>query len=592
MTTDHAGFVHALRRAASGPDRRRRWVYVHEDQLTDRVGPLARTDPRDAGIVLVESRWKAALRPWHRQRLALLWANQRHFALEQARRGVRVEYVVTRAPLRATLPQVLRRIGPDAPVQVMRPAEREARADLAPLLRDGTLAQVPHEGWLTTPEDFRASHRAPPWRMDVFYRHVRRSTGILMTRDGRFVGGRVSFDTENRRPWRGDPPPASPPTFTPDAITAEVVALIESRYAHHPGRLDPQALPATLDDAERLWAWARRACLPWFGPYEDAMSLRSRTLFHTRVSSLMNLLRLLPRRLVAEAEALEIPLASKEGFIRQILGWREFVRHVHEATDGFRTLPAAPADPPTDPPTGPPVEPPVDPAPGDAGYAAWSGHPWTPIVHGSFTPDGGAAPRHLGGQTPLPPAWWGAESGLRCLDHVVRSVWEEGWSHHITRLMVLSNLATLLDVSPRQLTDWFWVAYTDAWDWVVEPNVLAMGTYAVGGLMTTKPYVAGAAYIDRMSDFCGDCRFRPGSTCPVTPLYWAFLERHRATLATNPRLFMPMNALSKRTEAQRRHDREVFLHVRDVLVAGRPLEPAAMPPPPPATTTRRARRRA
>ncbi len=592
MSTDHDGFVHALRRATSGPDSRPRWLYVHEDQLTDQVGPLSRTDPSEAGIVLVESRWMAALRPWHRQRLALLWANQRTFALEQARRGVLVEYAVAHAPLRATLPEVVRRVRPPSPMQVMRPAERQTRADLAPLFDDGTLVQVPHEGWITSHEHFRASHQGPPWKMDAFYRHVRQATGILMTPDARFIGGRLSFDTDNRKPWRGDPPPATPPSFTPDPITAEVIDLVESRYAHHPGRLDHRALPATLDDAQRLWDWAKRSCLPWFGPYEDAMSRQSTTLFHTRVSSLVNLLRLLPRRLVEEAEALDIPLPSKEGFIRQVLGWREFVRHVHDATDGFRSLPAPRPRAKTSTPAPTPAA--TSPADTDfAGFAAWSGRPWTPITHNTFsadafTPDTGAAPNHLNAQTPLPPAWWGAESGMHCLDHVVRSVWQEGWSHHITRLMVLSNLATLLDVSPRQLTDWFWVAYTDAWDWVVEPNVLAMGTYAVGGLMTTKPYVAGAAYIDRMSDFCKSCRFHPGTTCPVTPLYWAFLDRHRQSLAGNPRLFMPMNALKKRTDAQRSHARDVFVHVRDVLVAGRPLDPRSMPPPPPTRPGHRA----
>ena len=152
----------------------------------------------------------------------------------------------------------------------------------------------------------------------------------------------------------------------------------------------------------------------------------------------------------------------------------------------------------------------------------------------------------LGCDTPLPPAYWGEQSGLACLDTVVSDVWAEGYSHHITRLMILSNLATLLDVRPRELTDWFWVAYTDAYDWVVEPNVLGMGTYALGGLMTTKPYVSGAAYINRMSDYCGLCAFNPKTDCPFASLYWAFLARHEAVLKSNPRLRMPMASLGKR----------------------------------------------
>jgi len=163
---------------------------------------------------------------------------------------------------------------------------------------------------------------------------------------------------------------------------------------------------------------------------------------------------------------------------------------------------------------------------------------------------------------------------MRCLDEAVASVWGEGWSHHITRLMVLGNLATLLDVDARELADWFWIAYMDAWDWVVEPNVLAMATYATGGVMSTKPYVAGAAYIDRMSDYCSGCAFRPDADCPVTPLYWAFLERHEPTLKSNPRLKLALASMRKRPEARRTRDRATFVHVREVLAEGKPLQPA------------------
>ena len=145
-------------------------------------------------------------------------------------------------------------------------------------------------------------------------------------------------------------------------------------------------------------------------------------------------------------------------------------------------------------------------------------------------------PSALNAHVGLPPAYWGRKSGMVCIDTVVEDVWREGWSHHITRLMVLSKFATLLGVSPRELTDWFWVAYIDAYDWVVEPNVLGLGTFATGQLFTTKPYVSGANYIHRMSDYCERCQFVPGKTWPYTPMYWAFLERHRELLLQNPRV--------------------------------------------------------
>jgi deoxyribodipyrimidine photolyase-related protein len=170
-----------------------------------------------------------------------------------------------------------------------------------------------------------------------------------------------------------------------------------------------------------------------------------------------------------------------------------------------------------------------------------------------------------------------ARSGLACLGQVVSDVWREGYSHHITRLMVLSNIASLLDVSPRALTDWFWLAYTDAYDWVVEPNVLSMGTYGVGDLMTTKPYVSGAAYTNRMSDYCHQCEFDPRNNCPLTALYWAFLVRQQGALARNRRLAVATNALGKREDPRRRRDEEVFREVRSALLRGQPLSPAGVP---------------
>jgi deoxyribodipyrimidine photolyase-related protein len=447
-------------------------------------------------------------------------------------------------------------------MRAMVPAERELRVDLQKLADKGGLELLSHEGWLTSPAQFRASaKKGPPWRMDAFYRYVRRDTGILM-HDNKPEGGKFSFDAENRLPWKGQPAAPDPPAFPRDPVKEEVGKLIQREFAHHPGCLDLDALPGTREDAETLWSWAKRECLPRFGPYEDAMSLKSSGLFHTRISALMNIHRLLPSRIISDALSMDLPLGSREGFIRQVLGWREFVNHVHCATDGFRNLPTNP--------------PPMYPSPGDGGYDLWSEESWK----SKRTPrnlDGGAAPSALGCERPLPPAYWGAKSGLGCLDHVVSAVWEDGYSHHITRLMILSNLATLLDVQPRELTDWFWVAYTDAYDWVVEPNVLGMGTFAVGELMITKPYVSGAAYINRMSDYCSVCAFNPQTNCPITPLYWDFLARHQKTLKDNPRLRMPYVSLKKRGKGRGGKDRATFHIVRDALMAAEPVTPKDMP---------------
>lgn len=508
----------------------RRWVYVPYDQLTTEVGPLCGADPREVGIILVESRDKARRRAYHKKKLALVLTNTRHFALEQAERGFKVLHLAGDASFAEQLSGAAQRES-IAKMVMMRPAERELRVELMAACETGRLplTMIDNELHLTTAGDLRATG-GPPYRMDVFYRWVRKQLGVLMDRD-RPVGGRFSFDGENRKAWPGEPAP--PPRFTvpPDEVTREVLDLVERLFPDAWGALDGFDLPASAADAAALWQHVKTHCLPSFGPFEDAISVEEPDLFHTKLSAAINVGRLLPRQLIQETEALyragRLPLPSAEGFIRQLLGWREFVRHVHEATDGFRT-----------------IEP-------------------------------KAAPNKLAADEPLPQVFWGnAPSGMRCLDHVVERVRREGYSHHITRLMVLSNIATLLGVSPRELCDWFWIAYVDAYDWVVEPNVLAMGTFGVGGLMTTKPYVSGAAYIDKMSDACSSCQFtpKPGErTCPITPMYWAFLSRNRERLMSSDRMKLALASAARRTPEQHAQDQAVTEAVRRVLGEGRVL---------------------
>jgi len=519
-------FRAALQAAQPIDDGGRTWLFVAYDQLNDQLGPLATLDPADAGIVLVESLEKSQRRPYHQRKLALVLANLRHFAVEQAQRGVAVHHVVTEGGYAEALRAVARERGP---LRMMRAAERELRDELQPLVDTGLLLVEDHTGWLTTAADFaRAGGPEGPWRMDGFYRAVRQRTGWLMDTDGHPFGGKYSHDADNRKRWPGDPPEPLPPRFEASDIKAEVVALVRQRFAHHPGEVHAEELPATAADAAMLWSWALGSCLHHFGPFEDAMSASHRRLFHTKVSELLNLHRLRPQQLVDDVLAHdELPLSSREGFLRQVAGWREFVRHVHEATDGFRRL----------------------------------------------TDDGTPTPNALQSHEPLPDVFWGAPSGLACLDGVVADVWRDGWSHHIPRLMVLSNLATLLDVSPRELTDWFWVAYADAYDWVVEPNVLGMGTFAAGDVMTTKPYVSGANYLHKMSDYCAGCAFHPKKTCPITPMYWAFLNRKRPFLEGNRRMNLPLASAARRSDAQRQEDRARTQQVLRALRDGRVLSP-------------------
>ncbi len=521
---------------------RRTWVFVPYDRLNDRLSMIA-GDP-SAGLIFVESHAKGKARPYHRKKVMLVLSNQRHFALEQLELGRPVIY--RNAP--ESFGEQLRRIQNElglGPIRACQPAERELRTDLNKAEQAGLkLTYVPDSAWLSSQDDwstvFGKPVRGRQYLMERFYRHMRVKSGLLMEPDGSFAGGRLSYDDQNRERYRGQIPVPTRPSYPPDWITLEVLEMIDRLTPHTVGRAEGFDYPVTARDVRELWEFALKRLLPFFGPYEDAMDSAEPILFHSAMSGLLNLSRLLPGEMLQDVEqqyrAGKIPLASAEGFVRQILGWREFMRHIHRVTDGFRSLPQVPD----------PVE-------------NFSANGYSHLLVKKITPaepDRPATPSALDAHLPLPPVYWGERSRLFCVDTVVAQVMANGWSHHITRLMVLSNLAVLCGFSPRELTDWFWVSYVDAYDWVVEPNVLGMATFADGGLTATKPYVSGAAYINRMSDFCGKCELDPKKStgpdsCPFTALYWSFLERHSELLGSNQRMRMPYNTLRKKSADER-----------------------------------------
>jgi len=525
----------------------RRWIYVPYDRFTDRVGPVSEQPAHETGIVIVESTAKALRRPYHKKKLVVLISNMRHFALEQQARGVSVLYHFSPLSHGQALLELQRELRLP-PLTCTTPAERELRLDLGHAQQSGLAIDfVDDPAWASTLADFTDTygpfHPGKSYVMDRFYRRMRQKTGILM-QGTKPVGGQFSFDAENRKAFRNQVPVPPPPAFPPDGITQEVIAFVEETYAHHFGTTRNFDLPCSQQDCDRFWGFFLDRLLPHFGAYEDAMRDDHLQLFHSKTSVLLNLGRLLPLDLIRDVEQRAVDgaasLASCEGFIRQILGWREFMRHLHQQTDGFRLLEhhVRQEEHPRPQPT----------SPDRTAAAAEAYRPSEPL-----DPYAGARPSALGASLPLPAVYWGVKSGLHCVDTVVEQVVEEGWTHHIPRLMVLSNLATLCGYSPRELTDWFWFAFVDAYDWVVEPNVLGMATYADGGLTATKPYVSGAAYIHRMSNFCGHCQYDPKQatgpgSCPFTALYWTFLERNQAILKTNPRMGTPYMALSKRPE--------------------------------------------
>ena len=522
----------------------RRWIYVPYDRYTDRTGPISEQSAAKTGIVIVESTAKALRRPYHKKKLVVLISNMRHFALEQAARGVSVLYQFS-PESHGTALLKLQQERKLPTLVCMTPAERELRLDLHQAIENGLQMDfVEDTTWASTPKDFLSVYGeykdGKSYVMDRFYRKMRQQTGILMQK-GKPTGGQFSFDADNRNPYKGEVPTPRFPEYPPDAITQEVIAFVEETYGHHFGTADGFNLPCTQKEADEFWQFFLAHALDNFGRFEDAMRDDELQLYHSKTSGLRNLGRLLAMDLIRDVAAKAAdsgsPMASCEGFIRQLLGWREFMRHLHEQTDGYRLLAGhVPQEKRK-------VQQEVSPDQTPEAAKAYG--------HAKLDPYAGAIPSALGASRPLPAVYWGAKSGLRCMDTVVAQVIQEGWSHHITRLMVLSNLATLCGFSPRELTDWFWFGYVDAYDWVVEPNVLGMATYSDGGLTATKPYVSGAAYINRMSNFCGECQYDPKKSvgegsCPFTALYWTFLERNEKLLGSNFRMQMPYTTLRRK----------------------------------------------
>jgi len=350
-------------------------------------------------------------------------------------------------------------------------------------------------------------------RMEYFYREQRLRHDVLMQYDAKGaapLGGQWNFDADNREAFGVAGPGAVPArsTFEPDAVTREVIALVETRFSSHPGRLDSFAWPVTRAQALLSLAAFIRERLPLFGRYQDAMWPGEPWLHHSHLSAALNLKLLNPREVVAAAEAAyregRAPLASVEGFIRQILGWREYVRGIY----------------------------------------------WTQM------PDY-LERNTLGAREALPQWYWTGATDMACLRDALEQTLAHGYANHIQRLMVTGLYALMLGVEPKQVHAWYLAVYVDAVEWVELPNTLGMSQYADGGVMGSKPYVATGKYIQRMSPHCKGCHFDPAErsgedACPFTTLYWDFLLRHKAVLQKNPRMALQVKNAVRLTDAQQR----------------------------------------
>jgi len=477
------------------------------DQLSDGLSALRDLDAARDVVLMAEVRDEATYVKHHKQKIALIFAAMRSFVLRLEARGVTVRYVRIDDPGNShSIVGELHRALDDQPFEAVAITEcgewRLAQALAAFAGTAGVPVEVREDGrFICSHDRFRrwASGKAS-LRMEFFYREMRRETGLLM--DGKNPeGGQWNYDAENRKKLaKGVRPPKRLRT-PPDAVAKGAIADVARLFPDHFGDLEEFGWPTTAEQAEGVVEDFLKHVLPSFGDWQDAMAEGEPWMWHGLISTSINLGLVDPLDVCRRAEAVyragKATLNAVEGFIRQILGWREFVRGVY----------------------------------------------WLKVPEYRKR-------NFLDAERALPWFYWSGETDMACVADVVAQTRAHAYAHHIQRLMVTGNLAMLLGVDPDAVDDWYMVVYADAYEWVEMPNTRGMATFADGGIVGSKPYAASGAYIDRMSDYCGGCRYdvkaKEGEgACPFNRLYWGFLERNRARLRDNVRLAMPYRTLEK-----------------------------------------------
>ena len=474
-------------------------VPILGDQLSHTLASLRAVTPAEAVVLMMEVAEEATYVPHHPQKIGLFFSAMRHFADELHEQGWTVDYVRLDDPANTG----------DFAGEVARAAQRHSATRIVSVAggewrvvesqrqwaeRSGLpLTILDDDRFLCTIEQFAGWAKGRKRMiMEDFYRIMRRQTGLLMDGD-QPIGGQWNYDQENRKSVPKGHRFTPPLRFAPDAITQDVLALVAGRFGNHFGSIDGFSWAVTREQALAALHDFITHRLAGFGDYQDAMVTGEDVLNHSLLAPALNLGLLSPLEVCQAAEAAyhagTAPLNAVEGFIRQILGWREYVRGLY-----------------------------------------WFAGP-------DYT-----ARNHLAATRPLPALFWGAPTDLKCLSQAVDATRRNAMAHHIQRLMILGNFAMLVGTDPGEVHRWYLAVYADALEWVEAPNVIGMSQFADGGLMATKPYAAGGAYVNRMSDHCKSCKYdvkqRTGpKACPLNSLYWDFLARHEEALKNNQRLW-------------------------------------------------------
>jgi len=493
----------------------RNLIVVFGDQLDPNASALDDFDQARDAIWMAEVDHESKYVWSTKSRIAIFLAAMRHFRDEMREKGYRVEY--TRLDERKQTNRLSERLaidlrsGKPEKVIVTRPGEWRILEGLKKTCREEEVELVVREDrhFFTTPADFEEHAKGrKSLRMEFFYREVRRRFDVLMDGDDP-VGGEWNYDKDNRGTFGKDGPedPPAGPRHRPDDVTREVIALVNDRFGDHPGSLEHFHWPVTRAEARRNLKQFIERRLPDFGTYQDAMWTDEAWLYHSWISSSLNLKLLDPREVIEAAEKAyregNAPLNAVEGFIRQILGWREYVRGIY----------------------------------------------WM------YMPDY-LERNTMGADEPLPEFYWTGETELECLRQSIGQTLEYGYAHHIQRLMVTGLYALLLGVDPKEVHRWYLAVYVDAVEWVELPNVLGMSQYGDGGLMASKPYVATGKYIKKMSNYCAHCPKNPAKrtgddACPFTTLYWDYLIRHEDKLRQNQRMSLQVRNIGRLNQGER-----------------------------------------
>lgn len=468
------------------------------DQLCDGILSLEGCD-KSSDIILMCEVWdEATYVKHHKKKIAFLFSAMRHFAEHLAAKGYNILYTKlddadNAGSFKGEIERAIKLYKPDR-VIVTHPGESRVLKDMKSWQDAFGLPVEIREDtrFLCTPEEFADwAQGRKQLRMEFFYREMRKKYNILI-KDGEPVGGQWNYDSENRKPPKDGLTIPPPYTNKIDETTQDVINLVASRFDNHFGDLEPFHFAVTRPQALEALHHFITHRLKTFGDYQDAMIEGEPWMYHSHLSFYLNCGLLDPLECARAAEQAyydnKAPLNAAEGFIRQIIGWREYVRGIY-----------------------------------------WLKMP-DYVTENFFKAD-----------RVLPDFYWTAQTKMNCLRQCVLETKQNAYAHHIQRLMVLGNFALLAGIDPRYVNEWFLIVYADAYEWVELPNVSGMILFADGGYLASKPYAAGGAYINKMSDYCKNCNYKVTKkngpeACPFNYLYWDFFIRNEDKLRGNPRL--------------------------------------------------------